>query len=378
MLAYKLPKDEYLVFNARIGHPGANLIRSIRRVPAVHPEGTPTSLFFEKYLHKKSSAIKTEFCYIETDWLKPEELAMVAAVANHTVLFTQKLVGTHSASSIHLVLAQKQEDYYALVDAWANSDKVRREARSAASAIIGEFRCGHRKDLLEVLVLAAADAVSDNLEPYLWNQHILSEGIHTFITSQLTLSYEHYISIESTTPNARREASVRQLHELAREYLCRPKREPLENILRSDLNSLNPDRLSVAFALVHYILETHIDHWDHFLALLKKESIEDAKLKGPEGLWAALLKSISEAFGMTILELDSALQEFAAKHYLYTEEIATLLGVDRECAESSFQGFTKICELKRLKKPVSEKGEKLYQEILGRIDKKLQASAERF
>lgn len=376
--AYRIPKDEYLIFNSRFGRETAEFIRALRKVPAVHPEGVPTSLIFEKYLHRKSAAVETDSCYIETDWLSAEELAVVASVVRQAIEFTTRLARKKTKDPIKLVIARKQEDYYALVDAWAETDRAKREARDLASTVIGEFRCGFRKDASAVLTLAAADSVCDNVEPYLFSQKALREGLHTYITSFLTLGYEHYFSTDATSPASKQESGIQSLFQTAREVLSRPKHESLETVLRSDLNSINAERLSIAFALIHFILETKRDKWDSFLTLLERESSENGKLKGPEGLWNALAKAMTEAFGLNVVEMEKALQEFVTKHYLYTDEVATLIGVDRECADASFQGFTKICELKRLKKPVSEKGEKLYQDILGKIDRKLQKSCEKF
>lgn len=376
--AHRLPKDEYLIFNARFGPASADFVRKLRKVPAIHPEGTPTSLIFERYLHKKSTALQASCSYIETDWLTVDELATVASVVQQVAEVTTQVVGTKKKESIKLVLAKKQEDYYSLVDAWAETDKVRRQARAAASAVIGEYRCGQRSELSQVLTLACADSVSANLDPYLWNQHILSEGLHTYITILLGLGYEHYISLNATTPVVKRATSPNELFETAREYLNRPKREALEVILRSELNELNPERMSVAFALIHYLLEVQKDHWEGFLSTLEKESSENGKLKGPEGLWQALSTAISESLGMNVEALDKALKEFVSRRYLYPEEIALLLGVDKECADSTFQGFIKICELKRQKKPISEKGEKIYQDILSRIEKKRLTGSEKF
>jgi hypothetical protein len=378
LTAYKLPHDEFLIFNARVGRANAEFIRSLRRVPAVHPEGVPTSLIIERYLHKKALAVESDACYIESDWIAVEELAKLAAVVKKTTQVTQELVKNTEKRPVKLVLLRRQEDYYALVDAWANSDKLKKQARHAASVFIEEHRCGYRGQLLEALTLASADAVSGNLEPHIWNQTALSEGLHTYLTSLLVLGYEHYISLDATTPAANREAGVRLLLETARAYLSRPKRDSLETVLRAELNDLNPERLAVAFAVVHFFLGSHGDKWEAFLSILKKESYDKRKLKGPEGRWDALVQAIKVAFGLGIPDLERELQDFTSKHYLYTEEIATLIGIDRECDESSFQGFVTICELKRLKKPVSEKGEKLYQEILGRMEKKLQLGSEKF
>lgn len=376
--AYKLPKDEYLLLNARVGSANAEFIRKLRRVPLVRPEGIPTSLIFDKYLHRKSTALESDGFYLESDWLTPEELANIISVARHAVACVSPLLHTEKIDPVKLVIARKQADYYALVDAWADSDRAKREARPLASTIIGDFRCGYRSDALEVLTLAVADAVSDNLDPYLWNQKAIRQGLHTYVTSFVTLNFEHYAATDSTSPMANRESGVRSLFTTAREVLSRPGHDSLETVLRSDLNSLSHERLSVVVAFVHFILETQRDHLDDFLSLLAQESSENGKLKGPEGLWSALSKSISESFRMDISNLEKALQKFATEHYLHTEEIAVLLGMERECADSAFQGFVKICELKRLNKPISEKGEKLYQDILSKMERKLQTAGEKF
>jgi hypothetical protein len=378
LTAYKLPKDEFLILNARVDRAHAEVIRTLRKVPAVHPEGVPTSLIIEKYLHRKSQAVETEFCYLESDWLTPEELAILAAVARKATLFTQDLFKNEKTAPTKEVLLRKQEDYYALVDAWSDSAKVKKQARHATSALVGSHRCGYRAEFSQALTLVAADAVTVNVEPYFWNQAALTEGLHSYLGSQLALNYEHYFSLDETTPLPKRVMGVGLLHEIAREYLSRPKRDSLETVLRCELNTINPERLSVAFALINFILEKKRDRWETFRSTLATESSENGKLKGPEGRWAALVQAIKVAFDLGIQELDKELQDFTAKHYLYTEEIATLLGMDREGAESTFQGFVTICELKRAKKPVSEKGEKLYQDILGRMEKKLQTASEKF
>lgn len=378
LTAFKLPKDEYLILNSRMGNVNAEFIRKLRRAPLIRPEGIPTGLIFDKYLHRKSNAVESEGFYLESDWLTTEEMVNVISVARHAVACVSPLLRTEKTDPVKLVIARKQADYYALVDAWSDSDRAKREARALASTIIGDFRCGYRSEASEVLTLVVADAVSDNMDPYLWNQKAIREGLHTFVTAFVTLSIEHYAATDSTSPMAKRESGVRSLFDTAREVLSRPGHEPLETILRSDLNGLSHERLSVAVAFVHYILETQRDHLESFLKLLAQDSSENGKLKESEGLWAALSSSISQAFQMSVPDLEKALKKFATEHYLRTEEIALLLGVDRECADSSFQGFVKICELKRLNKPVSEKGERIYQDILTRIEKKRLSGSEKF
>lgn len=375
--AYKLPKDEYLVLNVRMSSATATLIRNLRRVPSIHPQGTPTTLLFDKYLHKKSVAVENDAFYLETDWLTADETASIVSVAQHSAACACKLTNSGKVDPIRLVIARTEENYYALVDAWADTERKKREARALSSTIIGEFRCGYRKDSTEVMTLAISAAISRNLEPYLWNHNAIREGLHTFVSSFVTLDSYQYVNTNATTPLSTRQAGVPLLFETARDVLSRTQHDSLETILRSDLNSLTYERLSVAVALIHYLLETQQDHWENFLRSLSKESVENGKLREPEGLWNALSKAISSDFGMSVPELEKSLQKFAASHYLYTEEIATLIGIERECAESSFEGFVKVCVLKRQNKPVSEKGEKLYKEILGRMQKKLASAAEK-
>jgi hypothetical protein len=378
LMGHKLPKDEYLIFNARVDRAHAEFIRSLRKVPTVHPEGVPTSLIIEKYLHKKSQAIETDFCYLESEWITAEELATLAAVVRKMTLITRDLFKFEDTAPIKEVLVKTKEDYYSLVDAWAESDKARKQARHALSAFVGKYRCGYRAEFYEALTLVAADAVTANLDPSFWSHAALKEGLHTYLGSQLTADYVHYFSLDATTPAPKRITGVELLIETAKEYLSRSKRDSLDIILRSELNTLSPERLSVAFALINFILEKKRDRWEIFRSTLATESSENGKLKGPEGRWAALVQAIKVAFDLGIQDLEKELQNFTATHYLYTEEIAALLGIDRECADSTFQGFVTICELKRAKKPVSEKGEKLYQDILGRMEKKLQTASEKF
>src|SRR5689334_23217299 len=67
LTAYKLPKDECLIYNIRIAKHTCDFIRSLRKVPAIRASGTPTSLVIEKYLHKKSQAAESDECYVESD-----------------------------------------------------------------------------------------------------------------------------------------------------------------------------------------------------------------------------------------------------------------------------------------------------------------------
>jgi len=378
VVGYKLPSGEYLFSNVRLGGQIADHIRDLRKVPKVKSEGEPTSLIIEKYLHKHSQAIETQFCYLESDWLSVQELTVAAAVGQKVMLVTQNLFKNKSIGPFKGVITKRQEEYLALIDAWAESERVKKQARHAGHMFVGSYRCAYRDTFLDVLTLVSADSVLGNLEQYFRKQEALSQGLHTFVTGIMGLGYEHYIALDVTTPVTVRDLAIRQLFEIARDYLSHPKRDTLEMILRCELNDLNPERLSVAVALVHFMLETEKDHWNCFLATLKRESSENGKLKGPEGRWSALLTAIKEAFGMGLKELDQELQRFASTHYLYPEEIAKLIGVDRDTDESSFEGYVKICELKRKKGPVSEKGEKLFQAIQDRVQKKILANGEKF
>jgi len=376
--AYRLPQDDYLIFNARIGPSNADLVKRLRMVPVIHPEGTPTTLFIDKYLHRKSQAVQTEDCYIESDWITQPDLATLASVVKHVSLVTRELVKNTKRDSVKLVLVKTKEDYLALTDSWASSEVIKKQARITGSIFLEDIRCGYRENMFDTLTLASADSVKAHLAPYLWHQEILAEGLHVYITTFMGLGCERYITLGVTTPTASREAAVQLLTEMAREFLSRPKRETLETILKSELNAITPERRSVAFTLIHYILETKHTQWPDFLSILERESTTNGSLKGPEGRWMALLAALKEGVGLSLSDLEKELQVFASKHYLYTEEVARLLGIDRECADSVFQGFVGICELKRQNKPVSAKGDKIYQDILGKMEKKLQASAEKF
>ena len=106
--------------------------------------------------------------------------------------------------------------------------------------------------------------------------------------------------------------------------------------------------------------------------------MENGKLKLPEGRRAALATAVQDGLGVTFEELEKQLREFTAKEYLYTEEVATALGLEKTTPDSIFQGFVKVCELKRANKEVTAKGEKIFDEMMRKIDKILQEKGEKW
>ena len=58
--------------------------------------------------------------------------------------------------------------------------------------------------------------------------------------------------------------------------------------------------------------------------------------------------------------------------------MARLVGLDRECSDSTFEGFVSVCRLKREGKPVSDKGERIHAELLRRLEKKMEGQKEKF
>jgi hypothetical protein len=276
------------------------------------------------------------------------------------------------------VVLKSKDDYHAMVDAWSSQDTVKNLARRFSSVFIDNFRCGYEGDFLNVLSLAIADTVSRNVSLSFRTQDALLEGLHSYLSGLMCLRYQTYVSAEVTTPDSRHVSSITFLCETAKEYLSRPRRDNLEQILSCELNALNPEKLSVSFALVQFLLEKRMDRWKAFCKVLEAESLEDGKLKGPEGRRAALSKAVQEGLGITFEELDKQVQAFTSKEYLYPEEIATAIGLNRETEDSIFQGFVQVCELKRAKKPVTPKGEKLYDEMMKKVDKIIQERGEKW
>ncbi|HXX93517.1 MAG TPA: hypothetical protein VEN81_07780, partial [Planctomycetota bacterium] len=83
--------------------------------------------------------------------------------------------------------------------------------------------------------------------------------------------------------------------------------------------------------------------------------------------------ALKEVLELDLRGLEAELKKFTGSSYLWTEELARQVGLPQECAESTYAGFETICRLKREGKPVSEKGQRIYDEILKRLERKLGA-----
>lgn len=377
LFGYRVGTDN-IVLGCRLGPEQTAFIRKLRAIPVSPSDAVVTSLLFDRYLHKKSNAVATEFCYIESDWISKEELAVLASIARHGALHTKELFQTKGTSVLKEVFVKDIDDYHALVDAWADSDRIKRQARKLGSVCIGEYRCGNRADFLSALSLVMADSVNRNAPEYLYHQDCLSEAMHSFVTSFVVMRHEMFMSTEATTPIIKRDITMNPLFEAAKEYLLRPTRDSLEGILNSELNALTLERLSVGVALINYLMSNGPEKWRAFWDSLERESMEEGKIKAPEGRRAALRTAIKDTFQTDFEGLDKQLQGFVSKNYLYPEELGVLIGVDRECDASAYKAFAKACEAKRAKKAITEKQERAHADILGRIEKKLRSQGEKF
>jgi vacuolar-type H+-ATPase subunit E/Vma4 len=106
--------------------------------------------------------------------------------------------------------------------------------------------------------------------------------------------------------------------------------------------------------------------------------MEAGKIKNLEGRRAALRLAIKAVLHADFESLDQKVKAFASKTYLYPEELGALIGIDRESGASDFKLFAKACEAKRARKEVPEKQERIYADILARIEKKLRSQGEKF
>lgn len=377
LFGYKVGND-HILLGCRLGPEQSAFVRKLRAIPVTPSDTVVTSLLFDRYLHKKSNAVATEFCYIESDWISKEELAVLASIARHGALQTKDLFQTKGTSVLKEVFVKDTDDYRALVDAWADSDRIKRQARKLGSVCIGEYRCGNRADFSSALSLVMADSVNRNAPEYLYYQDCLSEAMHAFVTSFVVVRHETFMSTEATTPVTKRDITMNPLFEAAKEYLLRPTRDSLENILNSELNALTLERLSVGVAFITFLMNAGTEKWRAFWVSMERESIEAGKIKGPEGRRAALRTAIKDTFQTDFEGLDKQLQGFVSKNYLYPEELGVLIGVDRECDASAYKAFAKACEAKRAKKAITEKQERVHADILGRIEKKLRSHGEKF
>ena len=369
---------EHIVLGCKLGADQSAFVRKLREIPLTSSDAVVTSLIFDRYLHKKSNAVATDYCYIESDWILKEELDVLASIARHGALRTQELFQTKATGVLKEVFVKDIEDYRALVDAWADSDRIKRQARQLESVIIAGTRCGTRPDFSSALSLVMADSVKGNAPQYLYHQSCLGEAMHAFLTSFVALRHETFMSTEATTPVTKRDNAMNPLFEAAKEYLLRPTRDSLESILNSELNALTFERLSVGVALINYLMNAGTDKWRAFWECMERESMEAGKIKGPEGRRAALRTAIKDTFQTDFEGLDQLLKGFVSKMYVYPEELGVLIGVDRECDAVAYKIFVKACEAKRAKKALPEKQERVYADILGRIEKKLRSHGEKF
>lgn len=371
LAVYKFSPENYFIIRGKVAAHQADFIRRLRRVPAVVSVGEPSSLIIETYLKRKSRSFGTSDAYVESDWLKPEELAVAAALVPRTALAVDELFGVPERHQVKEVILRTREDYYALTDAWAKEDHIRRMARSFSSIWVEGYREGWKESVPDAYSIVMADTVRMHVPDSFRAQTALLEGLHAYFTAMAIGEVQYYVAAE-TTPDGRNRGTVDSLYSTSREVLARPKHEDLEKLFRAELNALSFERLAVAFSLVDFLLQKDREVWKRFILTLDRESHEGGKLKGPDGRYQAVVSAIQEALGLDLKELDKELGAFTKTSYLFTEELARRVGLDRECADSAFQGFETVCRLKREGKPVSEKGERIYTEILKRLEKKME------
>jgi len=376
--AFRMSDGRYLLFSMRLDKPHFDYLRDLRRLGAAPAGGEPASLVFDTLLHRRSKAFDTELCYVESDWMSAGDLAASASLVHRSEKLLGDLFGPLRVSKRRYVVTDTKEHYLELVDKRAADEATRQKARHVHSLPVGDTRCGYEKDVPEALSMVVTDLVMNWSPPSLAAPSALREGIHVYLSAVLTGDFHCVVSLTATSPDRRGKGRVEELIGSAREFLSRPKRESLEEILRTELNAITLERLSVMFAMIDFLLRTRRDRWPDFVRRLEAESQEDGKLKGAEGLHQALRTALKESMDLELQDLEARLKEFVAREYLLEVELARLCGIDRECAESVFSGFEKVCELRRQGKPVSEKGDRIYQDILGRVRKKLAIGKEAY
>lgn len=369
--AFKLPSENYLILHGKVAGPQAEFLRRLRQVPAAPSIGEPTSLIIERYLKKPSRAFATQDAYVESDWIGIEDLAIMAALVPKAALAVDELFGVPERQVMKSVIVKTREDYLALTDAWADEDRLKRQARSLTGIYVKGYRDSFEVTQSAAYSLVMADTIRRHLPDYIRTLPPLMEGIHTYLTVLAVGDFQTYVAID-TTPRARGWKKPTALYEFARQVLSRPTHENMDVLLRSELNSITFERLAVLFSLIDFLLQKDRSVWKKFVEALDRESHEGGKLKGPEGRYRALEIAFQEALGLDLKGLDLELSKFTSASYLFTEELARVVGLDRECSESTYQGFETVCRLKREGKPVSERGERIHAEILKRLEKKLE------
>jgi hypothetical protein len=371
--ASALPGDRVLVFASRMEKAHAGYLASLRKVPALEPKGEPTSLVIPRHLKRPARAFDADRLYLESDWMSSEELAVAAALVDRAARASCELLGTPDIEKVRYVVTRTRDDYHALVDAWSEDDRVKRGARFVSSTFVDRTRAGFAAEAEEVYATAVSDAVGRACPPSFRRQDALVQALEAYVSSFLTGRFVVFVSLDVTTKEGRGRGPVEALMRTARDYLQRPKRDDLGTVLRSELNAITVERLAVAFAAVDYLLRTKRGAWARFAETVERESRQGKELKGPDGCHEALKAGLREAMGLELAELETALKDFTSREYLWEEDVARATGVQRECAESAFEGFVKVCELLRQGKPVSGRGEEIHRQVWGRVEKKLEA-----
>jgi hypothetical protein len=378
MPAYRLEDGRYLVASMRVGKDHFEFLKDLRRVPAIESRGIPSQTVIEKHLQRKAASFDSALCYVESDWMKPEDLSTEGALVHRTSAAFRDLVGVTGDARVCHVVVREREDYFRLVDGWSTLEREKKEARHFASIFVGDHRVGHEDRIEEAWSIAVGDTARLSVGNGFRRQTAFNEALGVYFEAFLVGTLTCYVSGGVTTPRGRRLGSVEDLVHAARGHFGRRQREGLDFILKSELNAMTLERLSAAFALVDYLLRTKRDRWREFHRLVDERSMEAGKVKGPEGRFEALVSALREAMEIEWEGLEARLGEFVAGNYLYPEDVARLVKVDQDCAGSAFAGYLRMCELKREGKGISEKGERIWMQIQDRVRRKLEAFREHF
>src|SRR5207248_2047289 len=84
--AFKMSPETYFVLRGKVTAPQTDFIRRLRQVPAVESLGEPDVLIIGTHLKRPSKAFETKDAYIESDWIEPKDLAVMAALVPRTAL----------------------------------------------------------------------------------------------------------------------------------------------------------------------------------------------------------------------------------------------------------------------------------------------------
>ncbi len=370
--AYALADDRVLTFASRMPRSHYEFLRSLRKAPLQETLGEPTSLIIPQHLKKPARALATERCYVESNWLSLEQLAVAVALVHRAGPAAAEWLGTRPPDKLSFVITASEVEFHALVDAWAEDDRTKRGARFVSSTFIAGHRVGYDTEPAAMYATAVSDAVARACPSSFRRQEALVQGLGAYVSAFLTGRFAIFVALDVTTKQGRGHESVEVLMRTARSFFQRPRREDLGAVLRTELNAISAEKLAALFATVDYLLRTRREAWAEFAKVVERESYDGRALKGPDGCHEALQTGLREAMGLGLAELDAAVKEFTSTEYLSEEDLARLTGVHRECAESAFEGFLKVSELRRQGKPVSGRGEEIYRQIRARIEKKLE------